>query len=66
MTEAVRPGSWRRVSIGIVLLLPEDYSGDKVWDYPDYLVLKASKDGTGRGSLLAKGSFDARWRLPAP
>jgi hypothetical protein len=47
-----------------VLLMPEVYWGGKVWDYPDYVVLKAPKDGKGNAQVLARGTFDSRWRLP--
>jgi hypothetical protein len=46
-----------------VLLMPEEYWGDKVWDYPDYLVMQAPKDGKGRGNILARGTFNSRWQL---
>jgi hypothetical protein len=47
-----------------VLLLPEFYPGTKPWDYPDYVVFRAPKDGKGNPYILAKGTFDARWQLP--
>jgi hypothetical protein len=48
-----------------VLLLPEGYAGGSPWTYPDYLVVKAGKGPRGATQqVLARGSFDARWRLP--
>jgi len=47
-----------------LLLLPEDYPGERVLAYPDYLVLRAPADGQGRAAVLAQGDFDARWQLP--
>jgi len=46
-----------------ILLFPENYWGDKVWDFPDYLVMKEPVNGQGRGQILAKGTFDAYWQL---
>lgn len=47
-----------------VLLLPSDYAGGSPLDLPDYVVGKRV-EGKGRVSqqVLAKGWFDARWRL---
>ncbi|MBA4062930.1 MAG: hypothetical protein C0501_04325 [Isosphaera sp.] len=46
-----------------VLLLPEGYAGGSPLDLPDYVVGKRVEAG-GRVSqqVLAKGSFDARWK----
>ncbi len=46
-----------------VLLLPEVYVGGKPLDYPDYVIFQTIK---GQTRILAKGNFDAQWRLPNP
>ena len=46
-----------------VLLMPEQYFGDKPWDYPDYVIFRSAAEGKGRATILAKGHFDSAWQL---
>jgi hypothetical protein len=49
-----------------ILLMPPDYSGLSPLDFPDYVVLAPSRQQKQSGRVLARGMFDARWKLMQP
>jgi hypothetical protein len=46
-----------------VLLVPEQYWGEKPWAYPDYVLFQSPPAGQTRGRIVAQGTFDSRWQL---
>lgn len=45
-----------------ILLLPEQYCGERPLKYLDYVVLQEPAPGANRARVLAEGLFDSHWR----